>query len=291
MIYSLLIEYPNTYSLKHYAILKINNEKGGLDLHFIGIDIGSTSTKVAIRGDVNAEFLLPTGWNSKETALSVQQTLRESYGIDTQGPDAYVVSTGYGRVSVPYADTSITEITCHARGIQDFTDLESCTVIDVGGQDTKVISIKDGMVEDFIMNDKCSAGTGRFLEIMANRLSMTLEELFRMAHTGEVIKISSMCTVFAESEIIGLIGIGEKRENIAAGVVDSVIQKVLQLAHRHGIEGDVVLTGGLSLNRDFIEILSEQLGKDVITGPRAIYAGAIGAALLGTKKMKRRGVK
>ncbi len=258
-------------------------------MHFIGIDIGSTATKVAVRGDQTVQFALPTGWNGKETALDVKNRLLSDYAVDVEAADNYVISTGYGRVSVPYSDKTITEITCHAKGVSEFANVDLCTIIDVGGQDTKVISLRDGFVEDFIMNDKCSAGTGRFLEIMANRLSVTLQEMFHMAVEGEPLKISSMCTVFAESEIIGLIGNGEKRIDIAAGVVDSVVMKVLQLANRHGIQGDVILTGGLSTSEGFIRILSSRLEQPVITDEKAMYAGAIGAALLASTRIKKRG--
>jgi predicted CoA-substrate-specific enzyme activase len=128
------------------------------------------------------------------------------------------------------------------------------------------------------MNDKCSAGTGKFLEIMSNRLGLTLEELFEFADKGNVLKISSMCTVFAESEIIGLMGSGETRADIAAGVVDSVAAKVKQLAKQHGLRGEIVLTGGLSVNKAFVGILSRHLGQPVKVHNKGRFAGAIGAA-------------
>ena len=133
---------------------------------------------------------------------------------------------------------------------------DDCSIIDVGGQDTKVILVSGGMVQDFLMNDKCSAGTGKFLEIMANRLGVTLQELFDMADTGDVLSISSLCTVFAESEVINYIGEGKKREDIAAGVVDSVAAKVSQLAGRKNLADKVILTGGLSNSEYFTRILS-----------------------------------
>ena len=159
-------------------------------------------------------------------------------------------------------------------------NLGSCTIIDVGGQDTKIITLKDGKVDDFIMNDKCSAGTGKFLEIMCNRLGLTIDELFTFADKGNVLKISSMCTVFAESEIIGLMGDGNKREDIAAGVVESVAIKVKQLATRHGLSDNIILTGGLSINPIFVRILQEHLGQYVKAHEKGRYAGAIGAAVI-----------
>lgn len=152
----------------------------------------------------------------------------------------------------------------------------------------EVVLVSGGMVQDFLMNDKCSAGTGKFLEIMANRLGVTLQELFDMADTGDVLSISSLCTVFAESEVINYIGEGKKREDIAAGVVDSVAAKVSQLAGRKNLADKVILTGGLSNSEYFTRILSEKLGKKVEMTENGRYAGAIGAALLAEEKSKRR---
>ena len=166
-------------------------------MNYIGIDIGSTASKVVVRGSKEAYFVLPTGWSSKETAQTIRARLREME-INVEDEATKVVATGYGRIVVDYADRTITEITCHGRGGRELAG-ENCMIIDVGGQDTKVISLRDGMVYDFLMNDKCSAGTGKFLEIMANRLGVTLEELFDMAGQGPAIPISSLCTVFAES--------------------------------------------------------------------------------------------
>ena len=161
-----------------------------------------------------------------------------------------------------------------------------CAIIDVGGQDTKVILVEHGMVQDFLMNDKCSAGTGKFLEIMANRLGITLQELFDMAESGTVLPISSLCTVFAESEVINYIGEGRKREDIAAGVVDSVAAKVSQLSQRKSLPEKVILTGGLSHSQYFTSILSAKIGQKVEPTEHGRYAGALGAALLAKEKSK-----
>ena len=254
-------------------------------MDYVGIDIGSTAAKVVVRGSKELSFVMPTGWSSKETAVSIKETLKEQ-GIDVED-GAQVVATGYGRVAVDYADHVITEITCHARGGREMGS-GTCAVIDVGGQDTKVILIDHGMVQDFLMNDKCSAGTGKFLEVMANRLGVTLEELFQMAEAGEVVPISSLCTVFAESEVISYIGEGRKREDIAAGVVDSVAAKVAQLAMRKDLPEDIILTGGLSDSRYFSKILSDKIGITVRPTAEGRYAGALGAALLAEEKYERR---
>lgn len=253
-------------------------------MNYVGIDIGSTASKVAVRGEKEMFFVLPTGWSSKEACQKIEEKLKEE-GVDVRSDATKVVATGYGRVAVEFADYVITEITCHAKG-GGYMAGESCTIIDVGGQDTKVIVVENGMVQDFLMNDKCSAGTGKFLEIMANRLGVTLQELFDMAAQGTVIPISSLCTVFAESEVINYIGEGRKREDIAAGVVDSVATKVAQLSQRKTLSDKVILTGGLSDSEYFTKILSEKINHTVEPTENGRYAGALGAALLAEEKSR-----
>ena len=250
-------------------------------MYFIGIDIGSTAAKTAVikEGQEPRCFVLPTGWSSRETAETIRRRLAEEE-IPVETEETKVLATGYGRISVPYADRCITEITCHGRGGAYLSGSGDCTIIDVGGQDTKVITLEDGVVTDFLMNDKCSAGTGKFLEIMANRLGSHISGLFELAEGGKPLAISAMCTVFAESEVISHIGSGAPREDIAAGVVDSVAAKVAQLCMRHGGDGPCVLTGGLSEQAYFADTLSGKLGRPVRGLKDGKYAGAIGAALL-----------
>jgi coA-substrate-specific enzyme activase, putative len=244
--------------------------------YYIGIDIGSTASKVVVTDNEKLldSFCMPTGWNSKETSKAIMQKLKEK-GFSE---DMACVATGYGRICVDYADKNITEITCHGKGAYALFKVNG-TVIDIGGQDTKIITLEDGMVKDFLMNDKCAAGTGKFIEVMANRLGCDFDELYALASSGDALSISSMCTVFAESEVISYIGSGEKRENIAAGVIDSVANKVISLAKKHGIKGEVMLTGGLSFTPYFVELMSKKLDKKIHTHPLGRYAGAIGAAL------------
>lgn len=253
-------------------------------MNYVGIDIGSTASKVVVLGGTEVQFVLPTGWSSKETTETIKEKLK-SEGVDVLSEDTKVVATGYGRVAVDFADHVITEITCHARGGRVMAG-DDCAVIDVGGQDTKVILIERGMVQDFLMNDKCSAGTGKFMEVMANRLGVTLAELFDMAAAGDVLPISSLCTVFAESEIINYIGEGRKREDIAAGVVDSVASKVAQLSQRKSLPQKVILTGGLSHSKYFAEVLSKKIGQTVELTENGRYAGALGGALLAKEKKR-----
>lgn len=246
-------------------------------MYQVGIDIGSSAAKVAVmeNGAVIKTLLLSTGFNSRNTADEIYETLKAD-GITKD--NASYVATGYGRISVPYADRSVTEITCHGKGAWHLFG-KNGTVIDIGGQDTKGIALKNGRVMKFIMNDKCSAGTGKFLEVMTNRLGLTQKELSELAMKGNPITISSMCTVFAESEVISLIGKGTPREDIANGVIDSVVMKVVSLISQVPSE-QYFLTGGLCEDEYVVGRLSQVLGAPVESMPLARYAGAIGAALL-----------
>ena len=249
-------------------------------MNHIGIDIGSTCAKMAVL-DENRKLILksvqPTGWSSVDIAESIRQKLQQQ-GIDVE--NSRCVATGYGRISVPYADKMITEITCHARGAGWIWNAKDMVVIDIGGQDTKVIRIEDGRVRDFVMNDKCSAGTGRFLEVMANTMAVRPDEVCELARRGSNTTISSMCTVFAESEVISLIGRGEKKENIAYAVVESIVRKVVSQSSRLNVhDEEVCLTGGLCECDYLREVLSDQLGCEVCAKPEGRFAGAIGAAL------------
>lgn len=252
-----------------------------LDMYYVGIDIGSTASKTVIMGEeaICDFFTLPTGWSGKETSELIYSRLEEKGLFHKENSVTRIVATGYGRICVDYADRIVTEITCHGKGGYQLFQ-KDCTIVDVGGQDTKVITVSEGMVKDFLMNDKCAAGTGKFLEVMALRLGVSLAELFGLAERGIPLGISSMCTVFAESEVISHIGAGEKREDIAAGVTDSVAARVSNLCRRHGIHGEVVLTGGLCDSPCFIQYLSRKLGTPVQTHTMGRYAGALGAALI-----------
>lgn len=249
-------------------------------MYYIGIDIGSTASKVVIMDEdkrtILHKKLMPSGWNSKETGEYIQAWIKE---LGYTREEVSITATGYGRVSVSYADSTITEITCHAKGAS-FLGKDSMTVIDIGGQDTKIILLQNGLVVDFIMNDKCSAGTGKFLEIMANRLGLSLQEMFLFAEQGTKIQISSTCTVFAESEIISLMGKGTSREDIAAGVVDSICSKVSVLVNKKPRSDSYFLTGGFCDSTYVLKDLSRRLQSPVTSHEDARFAGAIGAALL-----------
>lgn len=255
-------------------------------MNYVGIDIGSTASKVSVIGDKKINFVTPTGWSSKEVANDIKNRLLEK-GVDVDSDNTRVTATGYGRISVDFADFVITEITCHARGARALSGLDDLSVIDVGGQDTKAILIEDKLVSEFQMNDKCSAGTGKFIEVMANKLGLTINELFDLAQKGDAISISSMCTVFAETEITSYVGEGRKKEDIAAGIVNSVAQKVSQMYNKIGDSDKVILTGGLSNLSYFAEILSDTIGCQVINLKNGQFAGSIGGAYLSKEKKKR----
>ncbi|EAU01142.1 acyl-CoA dehydratase activase [Campylobacter curvus] len=254
-------------------------------MHSVGIDIGSTSAKVAVFDTNESRFLeffiMPTGWSTAQTAKDIFEKIKSLNLKET-----FFVATGYGRVSVPYANKTITEITCHALGAHHLFS-KDCTVIDIGGQDTKAIKLEYGAVSDFTMNDKCSAGTGKFLEVMSNRLGVSFEELTALArNSDQEVAISSMCTVFAESEIISLIAQNVSRENIANAVINSAVNKISNLVKKQS-NTLYFLSGGFSKNSYVKECLQKALQSEVATHENAIYCGSIGAALIGAKDQRR----
>ena len=254
---------------------------------YLGIDIGSTAAKIVLldeQGEILHKEFSPTGFNSNQKAIEIKENIL-SLGYDER--ELKVVATGYGRISVPYAHKKITEISCHAKGAGALFGSEDACVIDIGGQDTKIIRIQDGKVLDFLMNDKCSAGTGQFLTIMADTLEFTLKELCKVARQGSDTQISSMCTVFAQSEVVSLIGQGQSKENIAFAIIDSLANKVKSLASKMVNDVEIIyLTGGLCELDYVIETLSKMIGKEIKTIPDARFAGALGAALF-AKELKK----
>jgi predicted CoA-substrate-specific enzyme activase len=246
------------------------------------VDIGSTAAKAVALGEDGSilyRAVIPTGWSSAGAAKALREDM-EREGIDVS--EARVVATGYGRVSVPYAAKTVTEISCHAQGVFRLFGRD-CTVVDIGGQDTKIISLSKGRVAGFLMNDKCAAVTGRFLEVMANTLAVDLSGLFALAGRGGGVSISAMCTVFAESEVIGLIGSGRPKEDIAFAICDSIATRVVALCGKQGGGKEFFLSGGLCESEYLRKRLSEKLQAPVFTDPLARWAGALGAALLAEK--------
>lgn len=245
-----------------------------------GIDVGSTATKaVLFDREIIGSVIMPTGWNPREAGLNAFEKVMEQSKI-ARHQVKKVIGTGYGRISLPFIDKKVTEITCHAKGAV-FLFPSTRTVIDIGGQDCKVISIDEkGSVSDFVMNDKCAAGTGRFLQMMAGILDTSLDELGQAAAKGDPIQITSMCTVFAESEVIGLLAQGVSKESIAAGVVKSIAGRINVLRGRIDCRETVTFTGGLAQNKYICQLLSSELGIKFNNPYNPQIIGALGAALL-----------
>ena len=232
----------------------------------MGIDVGSTASKCVIMKDgqeIVAKSLVPVG-------------------TGTSGP---VLATGYGRNSLDgLADLQMSELSCHAKGATYlFPDVH--TVVDIGGQDVKVIEIENGMMKNFVMNDKCAAGTGRFLDVMARVLEVRVEDLGDLGDKStKEIGISSTCTVFAESEVISQLAVGTDKCDIIAGIHRSVAGRVSGLCNRVGVRDRVVMTGGVAQNHGIVKALENQLGHEISTSPLTQYNGALGAALFAYQK-------
>ena len=251
-------------------------------MNYIGIDIGSTCAKTVVlneKKEIIQECVQPTGWSSIDTAEEILQKLKLA-GIGLSDNSSCCVATGYGRISVPYADKAVTEITCHARGAH-FLNPEVRTVIDIGGQDSKVIRLdENGAVANFVMNDKCAAGTGRFLEMMARTMEMNLDQMSECGlEFKEDITISSMCTVFAESEVVSLIAQNKATDDIVHGLNKAVAVKTAALTRRVGGEEKYMMTGGVSKNKGLVKTLEEKLGTKLVISDKAQLCGALGAAL------------
>ena len=248
---------------------------------YLGVDIGSSSSKAVIL-DRNAkkigESILNIGTGSSGPQQAIDRALAQA-GLG-RGDVRKTVVTGYGRMTFVGADRQITEISCHAKGVHHAVP-DARTVIDIGGQDAKVICLdENGNVGNFIMNEKCAAGTGRFLEVMARVLNCRLEDLSDLADRGQDgVSISSTCTVFAESEVISQLSMGQKVEDVALGAHRSIAQRIVGLCNRVSVLPKVVITGGVALNANAVRCLSEEL-KMPITRPEDPQGmGALGAAL------------
>jgi predicted CoA-substrate-specific enzyme activase len=247
-----------------------------------GVDVGSTQTKAVIINEdrqIVCRALIDTGANVVLAAENAYAEALKSQGLDEREVE-YVVGTGYGRYKVTFGDTQITEISCHGRGaVHMFPNTR--TVVDMGGQDTKAIRVTPtGEIVDFCMNDKCAAGTGRFLGAAATALEIPLGELGQVALRAEkAVKISTTCTVFAESEVVSWLGKGKKIEDILLGVHQSIVSRSLGLMRRVGIEPEVTFTGGVTRNIGVVTVLNEMIGFPVNVSEDSHYMGALGAAL------------
>ncbi|MBP5093796.1 MAG: 2-hydroxyglutaryl-CoA dehydratase [Abditibacteriota bacterium] len=251
-------------------------------MYFVGIDIGSLSTDgvIAKGGAVVGQRVIPTGSSSESAGASMLSMLLEDAKIRREDVSK-IVTTGYGRRSVDFTDKAVTEITCHALGAKKLFP-EARTVIDIGGQDSKVIVLEpDGRVADFAMNDKCAAGCGRFLEVMASALGMKPEDMGdAAAASAKEVVISGVCTVFAESEVVGLVAKGVPPEDIVKGLCLSVARRVGSMAARLKAKGPFVLTGGVAKNGGVAEALSGVLKSEVFLPREPQTVGALGASII-----------
>jgi len=255
-----------------------------------GIDVGSISAKAAVikAGVLMGTRVIMTGYHAGRAGKQVFEGLLAQLEI-RPGDIQQRVATGYGRNSIDFADRTVTEITCHAAGAH-FLDPSIRSVIDIGGQDSKAIVMDEtGRVLDFAMNDKCAAGTGRFLEVMARALEVNLDEFGDLSlQSDHPASISSLCTVFAESEVISLIARGEKRRNIIAGIHESVAARVMAMAHRIGVKSPVMMTGGVARNIGVVKAIENKIGSHVVVSDKAQVTGAVGAALIAAAGSLRR---
>ena len=258
-------------------------------MYTLGVDIGAATTKAVVlnSGHILSHSKIPTGHKVK-IAIDEVVNLALERGDVKLDDMAYIVSTGYGRNSVDFANRTITEILCHGRGV-NFLFPEARTIIDIGGQDSKAISIDEkGDVANFAMNDKCAAGTGRFLEVMAGVLGITVEEIGPLSLTSnDPCQISTTCTIFAETEMVSLRAEGREREDLLAGIVRAVAARVAVMATNVGIKKEVIFTGGVANNIGVKKALEEKLGTEILVPEKPSLAGALGAAILGHEAVNR----
>ena len=255
-----------------------------------GIDAGSRAIKIILIDTENmqviAKGLADQGVEQDRLASGLFKRVLKKNAIDKKDVGA-IVATGYGRNAVSIADTTITEITCHAVGVHNLVP-DAMTVIDIGGQDSKLLRLDTaGRVRDFVMNDRCAAGTGRFLEVVAERLGVELESLGKMAAgSSNPAAISSMCVVFAETEITGLLASGTASEDIVAGIQASIAARIISMAGRSA-DTPIIFTGGVAMVSGMTEALQTALGQTVTVCPDPQMTGALGAAIMASKQLKK----
>jgi len=258
-----------------------------MEIYAAGIDVGSTQTKAVIldgRRAIVTRALVPTGAHVSRAAERVFDEALRSAGLPREAIN-HVVGTGYGRFKVTFGDSQVTEILCHARGAH-FIYPQTRTVIDMGGQDTKAIKVgPDGEVVDFSMNDKCAAGTGRFLAAAAEVLGLELDDIGeRSLLATNPVRITSVCTVFVESDIMSYLAQRKKVEDILGGVHAAIAARTISLVRRVGTEAEATFTGGVSRNVGMVSALVDKLGIPLNVSPEAHFMGAIGAALFALER-------
>ncbi len=256
-----------------------------MSIYTMGIDVGSTSSKCVILKDgqeIVCKSLVASGTGTSGPDRAVAELLEKS-GLKKEDM-SYILATGYGRNSIDWVDQQMSELSCHARGAYHLFP-EVHTVIDIGGQDVKVLQIENGAMVNFQMNDKCAAGTGRFLDVMARVLEVNVSDLAELgAKSTKKIGISSTCTVFAESEVISQLAQGSDKCDIINGIHHSIANRVAGLTHRVGVRDQLVMTGGVAQNSGVVKALEEELGHTILTSPITQYVGALGASLFAYQK-------
>lgn len=257
-------------------------------MYVAGVDVGSLSTDTVIMDQdshIVTHNVLFTGASSKRAARRSYEEALRAAGIG-ESDVSHIVSTGYGREVVPFAHTQVTEISCHARGAHFFFP-GTRTVVDVGGQDSKAIRVSpQGRVTDFAMNEKCAAGTGRFLEVMARALEIELEDMGGLSLQAEnPVSISSMCTVFAESEVVSRIAEGHPKEDIISGIHNAISDRLIGLLQRVGVKEEVTMSGGVAKNVGVVQALQAKLGCHFNIAFEPQIVGAVGAALIGLERL------
>lgn len=252
-----------------------------------GCDLGSATGKAVImRGEtILSSAVVRSTMNPEKTGLMALETAREEAGLSSLKDLQYILGTGYGRKGATFINDNVSEISCHARGAH-WWQPHARTVIDVGGQDCKVITMDDkGKVNDFVMNDKCAAGTGKFFEVMARSFDCSLDEFAALSLQSDTpAQITKQCSVFAESEVITLINNGVDQADIAAGLVDSIVRRLLAMVQRVGLVPKLVFTGGCAKNEGLIRGLERVLGENILRLPNPQLAGAVGAALFARER-------
>jgi predicted CoA-substrate-specific enzyme activase len=256
--------------------------------YFAGIDVGSTMTKAVILNQgIISSIIGPTGPEQRRLANKVMEEALKRADISLQ-EITYIVSTGYGRINVPFADKQFTEITCHAKGIVSLFP-KAKTIIDVGGQDIKAIKVDTtGKTIDFVMNDKCAAGSGRFIEVIADTLGVPLDKVGDLSlGSKNPAKISNICTIWAQQEVAASLAQGIPVSDLLAGVHQSLAERINTMVNRLRVEEAVIVTGGGAKNKGLLKALIEQLGHEILVPEEPLITGALGAAMLGKEIVEK----
>ena len=252
------------------------------------MDVGSTMTKaVIVNHGIVGSIVGPTGPEQRRLANKVMEAALKKASLPFQAITC-VIATGYGRINVPFADKQVTEITCHAKGISHLFP-EARTIVDVGGQDVKAIRIDaKGKTVDFVMNDKCAAGSGRFIEVIADTLGVSLDEVGDLSlKSKNPAKISNICTIWAQQEVAASLAQGILVSDLLAGVHHSLADRIGRMVSRLRVEEAIIVTGGGAKNKGLLRALSEQLGHEILVPEEPLITGALGAALLGKEMAEK----